>query len=231
MFEMFLNPWAMAAGTMLISSPIIIHLINRLRYRRVRWAAMEFLLKSQKRNRRRIIIEQIILLLLRILLVLLAGFLLARFLGELAGPQQNTMHVVLLDDTASMTDAHREEGQQLDAFRQAKKVIVEQIAKHASEATTPQGLILLRLSDLTTPRKIDRLNSGTVDELKNFLADVECSNLHIDLVRGLEEAQKVFEQYPQERRLLHIVSDFRAHDWTGAPSDSIRQALEHLKQT
>ena len=52
----------MVAGAALVSSPIIIHLINRMRYRRVRWAAMEFLLKSQKRNRRRLIIEQLILL-------------------------------------------------------------------------------------------------------------------------------------------------------------------------
>src|SRR5205823_12792845 len=55
-------------------------LINRMRYKRIRWAAMEFLLKSQKRNRRRLIIEQLILLLLRILLVLLAALLLARYL-------------------------------------------------------------------------------------------------------------------------------------------------------
>src|SRR5580693_2752560 len=142
MFEMFLNPWAMAAGTLLISSPIIIHLINRMRYRRVRWAAMEFLLKSQKKNRRRIIIEQIILLLLRILLVLLAGFLIARFLGALAGPQQNTLHVVILDDTPSQGDAHREQGEQREAFRQGKRLVVEEIADYASQATTPQTLIL-----------------------------------------------------------------------------------------
>src|SRR5437764_4077813 len=102
MLQLFLNPYTMVAGAALVSSPIIIHLINRMRYRRVRWAAMEFLLKSQKRNRRRIIIEQIILLLLRILLVLLIGFLLARFLGALAGPQQNTVHGVIIDDTPSM---------------------------------------------------------------------------------------------------------------------------------
>src|SRR6266436_6413202 len=81
MFESFLLPWTMAAGGVLISAPILIHLINRMRFKRVRWAAMEFLLKSQKRNRRRLIIEQLILLALRILLVLLAGFLIARFLG------------------------------------------------------------------------------------------------------------------------------------------------------
>src|SRR5436309_1596644 len=78
--DIFLHPWFMVAGGALVSSPIIIHLINRMRFKRIRWAAMEFLLKSQKRNRRRLIIEQMILLLLRILLVLLAAFLVARFI-------------------------------------------------------------------------------------------------------------------------------------------------------
>src|SRR5919108_334010 len=81
MLSLFANPFTMIVGALLISSPIIIHLINRMRYRRVRWAAMEFLLKSQKRSRRKLIIEQMILLALRILMVLLVGLLLARFLG------------------------------------------------------------------------------------------------------------------------------------------------------
>src|SRR5213595_4131254 len=106
MLQLFLNPYTMVAGAALVSSPIIIHLINRLRYRRVRWAAMEFLLKSQKRNRRRLIIEQILLLALRCLLVLLVVVLVSRYLGFSFGffQQQNTLHVVVLDDTLSMTD-------------------------------------------------------------------------------------------------------------------------------
>src|SRR5271166_5914048 len=105
MLESFLFPWSMAAGGILISSPIIIHLINRMRFKRIRWAAMEFLLKSQKRNRRRLIIEQLILLLLRILLVLLIAFLVARFIGGALGSTgQGAMHVVVLDDTLSMAD-------------------------------------------------------------------------------------------------------------------------------
>ena len=81
MLSLFANPFTMIAGALLISSPIIIHLINRMRYKRIRWAAMEFLLKSQKRSRRKLIIEQMILLALRILMVLLVGLLLARFVG------------------------------------------------------------------------------------------------------------------------------------------------------
>jgi len=40
MFDLFVNPWSMIAGLALISAPIIIHLINRMRYKRIRWAAM-----------------------------------------------------------------------------------------------------------------------------------------------------------------------------------------------
>ena len=72
--ELFLNPWSMILGGLLISAPIIIHLINRIRYKRVEWAAMEFLLEAMKRNKRKLILEQLLLLLLRIFLVLLTGF-------------------------------------------------------------------------------------------------------------------------------------------------------------
>jgi hypothetical protein len=77
---MFFSPFTMIVGGALIASPIIIHLINRMRFKRIRWAAMEFLLKSQKRSRRRLIIEQLILLLLRILMVLAIALLLARLI-------------------------------------------------------------------------------------------------------------------------------------------------------
>src|SRR5256885_1015225 len=86
MIELFTNPGYLAAGVALISAPIIIHLINRMRFKRLRWAAMEFLLKAQKRSRRRLIIEQLLLLLLRCLLVALAALLVLRFTGfNLAG--------------------------------------------------------------------------------------------------------------------------------------------------
>src|SRR5207245_5198250 len=82
MLELFANPLNMIIGAALIASPIIIHLINRMRFKRIRWAAMEFLLKSQKRSRRRLIIEQLILLLLRILMVVALAILLSRLVEK-----------------------------------------------------------------------------------------------------------------------------------------------------
>jgi Aerotolerance regulator N-terminal/von Willebrand factor type A domain len=58
---------AIAAGAV----PIIIHLLNRRRFRIVKWAAMRFLLAAQRQNTRRLRLEQLILLALRVLLVLL----------------------------------------------------------------------------------------------------------------------------------------------------------------
>src|SRR5947209_4742534 len=133
--DFFWHPWFMVAGGALISLPIIIHLINRMRFKRIRWAAMEFLLKSQKRNRRRLIIEQLILLALRCLLVVLAGLLVARL--KYGGSGQLITHVVVLDDTLSMADRSRDKGQVQTAFDTGKDQIV-QLARSAVQARTPQ---------------------------------------------------------------------------------------------
>src|SRR5262249_6289925 len=142
-----LNPQFFAIGVALISAPIIIHLINRMRFKRVHWAAMEFLLKSQKRNRRRLIIEQIILLLLRCLLVALAVLLVCRFVGcDMAlEAGQDHLHVVILDDTLSMNDQEKKEGKLHNAFLEAKKVVQERIAASAAKSTTGEHLVLIQL--------------------------------------------------------------------------------------
>src|SRR5437763_11254462 len=150
--EFFLNPWAMVAGGALISAPILIHLINRMRFKRIRWAAMEFLLKSQKRNRRRLIIEQLILLMLRCLLVLLAGILVARFVGQAVGrtATTNVTHVLLIDDTLSMTDqAPKTQSSFPSCFDQAR-ARVEELASAAARSNSPQTFIVLTLSQPNT---------------------------------------------------------------------------------
>ena len=46
-------------GLLIVGAPVLIHLINLLRHRRVDWAAMEFLLASQKKNRTWVILKQL----------------------------------------------------------------------------------------------------------------------------------------------------------------------------
>ena len=106
--QLFIHPAMAALGAGLIAVPIIIHLINRLQYRKVRFAAMEFLLQSQQRNRKRILMEQLLLLLLRILMVLLLMAIFARLILD---PSQLSLlerpeihHLVVIDDSGSMRD-------------------------------------------------------------------------------------------------------------------------------
>src|SRR3954470_16183692 len=95
------------AGLGLVSIPIIIHLLNRRRYKVVNWAAMDFLLRAMRKNRKRLRFEQWLLLATRCLVLALLGFALARPLScadtSMAGVGQRTgLHVFVIDNSYSM---------------------------------------------------------------------------------------------------------------------------------
>ena len=98
----------LAWAFLLVLVPVLIHLINLMRHRRIKWAAMEFLLESYRRHSNWIRFRQLVLLLLR-----MAAFALAvGMLAQLITPDQwsrlfggkVTHHYVLLDDSYSMSD-------------------------------------------------------------------------------------------------------------------------------
>ena len=62
----------------LVALPILIHLINLVRHKTIDWAAMEFLLKSHRKNRNWVWLKQMLLLLSRIAILLLGLFLLSQ---------------------------------------------------------------------------------------------------------------------------------------------------------
>jgi hypothetical protein len=236
MLEWFANPAALTLGGAMISSPILIHLINRMRFRRLRWAAMEFLLKSQKRNRRRLIIEQLLLLALRCLLIALTGLLLARLLNISFGKitsQKSNLHVVVLDDSLSQKD--REKDKPEDGFVSAKntaKLIADQLA----QSTTNDGQVNLVLSecylkgDQYQPKVYHRLNdAGVRDELNRNLAGLECTSLSLPLSAGLKKAKEIADNNTREEPVtLHILTDFRKIDWSGLEAKEVNKLMTAL---
>ncbi len=70
--------WFAIAGAAAATGPVIIHLLNRRRFRVVRWGAMDFLREAIRRNRRILELRDLLLLVLRTLAVLLFGLALAR---------------------------------------------------------------------------------------------------------------------------------------------------------
>ena len=243
MMSFFLNPYTMAAGAGLVAAPVLIHLINRMRFRRVKWAAMEFLLKAQKKMRRRKILEQLLLLALRMLLVFLIGLLFGRFLGldPLQGIQgketRPTLHIVILDDTPSMGDIGQAGDSSGDAFGEAKKLIADKILPAAAEATTPQRLMILRVSDQTDlvnddpGREPEQITAKSIERVKAVLGGEKASTVHTSLIVGLKKAQELFNKAPPDTsKIVHIVSDLRSTDWS-EDGEGIAQAIKDLTES
>src|SRR5262249_15130399 len=156
---------------------------------------------------RRLIIEQLILLLLRILLVLLAGFLIARFIGFFFGPvpPQTSQHILLLDGTPSMNDPWLAQGDVETTLQEAQPLNGHEIAKNAAKAGKAQQLKLLTVTQPEVMHFNERLNDDSIKKLASVLATIDCTALHKDLIDGVEKAKKLFEATPQDQRILYIV--------------------------
>lgn len=242
MLELFSNPGYLAAGGALVSAPVVIHLINRMRFRRVRWAAMEFLLKSQKRNRRRLIIEQLLLLFLRCLLVLMTALLVLRFVGFSLGDFQNQdgLHVLVLDDTLSMTDRVPDGEESNSTFAMAKeKTILKGLLPTIAQSTTNERLAIVPLSRLITdpnyqPKIYQRLaDPDTIKEITEELESLKPSYLHVPISLGVKHAQTIFfpkDEAPRFRPTLHIISDFRRVDWSEPYADELKKLMDSLEK-
>jgi hypothetical protein len=237
MLELFANPAALTVGGAMISAPILIHLINRMRFKRLRWAAMEFLLKSQKRNRRRLIIEQLLLLALRCLLIALAALLFARFRGcetraDDTKEQTPNLHVVLLNDSLSMRDKKGKD----DCFVAGKRHIAETLAPAVGKSATPDKLVVLQLSRLVLdgddyqPTIYDGLeDSSRVAALDRDLRALNCSRLGLPLDKGIARLEKMVREAGENSKVtIHVVSDFRKHRWAGDENRGMHQQLKKL---
>jgi len=111
----------------LVAVPILIHLLNRVRYRRIRWAAMEFLLATEQRAVRRARLRQILLMILRTAVLLFALGALAQPIlsGALASLLGSASQVaVALDASASMSAADASGS----AFERAKRLAAAEVA-------------------------------------------------------------------------------------------------------
>ncbi|MBA4189635.1 MAG: hypothetical protein C0467_16745 [Planctomycetaceae bacterium] len=241
MMSFFLNPWVMAAGVALATTPIIIHLINRMRFRRIEWAAMEFLLKAQKKMRRKKVLEQLLLLLLRVLLVLLAGLLFARFLGSDPSASKETrpvLHVIVLDDTPSMGDTGGgAAGGGKDTFSRARSLITDKLLPSVAKASTPQTLRLIRLSDQSdvlnpsaNPDKApETITTQSIEGVKGLLAAEKPTTVHVGVVPGLKRAKELLAKTPgnETAKVVHLISDMRSVDWN-REAEAITQAVQEL---
>lgn len=209
------NPWIFAAGVAAISVPIIIHLLNRRKFKVVDWAAMDFLLEADKKNRRRVRLENWLLLFLRCLAVFLIGLMLARpydSTGLAAGlfDAQKFERIVLIDD--SLSGQARINNRSVMEIMQERLVdLVRMFANEKSE----NSLTVILASD-PEQRKYNGtiLGQTNVDEIANELQRLETSDQPARLDAALQELDDyLVSQPPNVNRVVYIVSDMRRRDW------------------
>ncbi len=223
--QFFIHPAFVLPGLGLVALPVIIHLINRMRYRRVRFAAMEFLLQSQQKNRRKLLLEQLLLLLLRMAAVALLVALISRPFFDpsqlLVLQGEKNHHVVLIDDSGSMDDHWAE----TSAFQSALDA-VRKIAQQGARQAGTQNLTLLLLSQPDQPLLTQAsLDPTLLNELETKLENLKCSHRSLDLVAGLQIAGQQL-QNPAAAKHLHVISDFRSRDW--GPESALAGTLRDL---
>ena len=101
----FLQP-EILYGLPLLLVPILIHLLNRRRYRMEEWGAMQFLIQATRASTSKAKLRQFLILLMRTLAVLMMILFLARplaggWVGKLGGGKPDTIFVII-DRSASM---------------------------------------------------------------------------------------------------------------------------------
>jgi hypothetical protein len=230
-------------GLPLAAAPVLIHLINLLRQRRVQWAAMEFLLASQRRYRTRVLLRQIALLTLRTLAVLGLVAALAqprwRSAGGIAGNAATT-HLVILDDSASMgdttgggneveTDAAAGDDRRATAFDRGRRM-VERIAadlatsagRHRLGVAVTSHLAAADDESLLLP--FTDLAPDSIPAVRDALGRAGAG----DAAAGLREACPAARRLAAGTdgpRMIWIVGDFRSRDWLGGdePAATLRQ--------
>ena len=225
MLAAFVSPVLATAGAVAVSAPILIHLLARRRFKRIRWAAMDFLIDAERRNRRRVRLEELILLALRCLAVLLVGLMVARpFLspGGIAaawGGSQRTERVMVLDDSFSM-GYESPGGTPFAHAKTAVRRLVESFRRDAPD----DSVTILRMSSPTNPVVAGAYLDA--EQVEATLARVEAlapSQQAIELADVFKGMAEVLSRDAGAvNATVYFLSDFQRRDWS--PSEQTENA-------
>ena len=220
----FIHPAIFWTGLAAAGVPILIHLLNRRRFRVRDWAAMEFVRQALRRHRRRLQIEQLILLALRCLIIALVAGALARFTGcgsltLLPSADVGRTTIFVLDDSVSMGQklgpttafdlATADLGEQLEQFPDGETVAIRRTGD-------PDDSPLFAMNFVT-----DRTS------LVTKLRTLQPSDGRADLAAALGWARQLLSNQPGAKRLV-LLGDFRRVDLQSDRVGAVRQAVAAL---
>ncbi len=221
-FWPFVHPALAGAGLAAGAIPIIIHLINRRKYRRVPWAAMSFLIRAKRRAARTVWLEHWLLLLLRIALIILLGLAVARpftnssQLASLTGGRGH--HIILLDNSLSMQAI---DAKGVSRFDHAK-AYVDQLLESYPE----NDAVSLITTGYPAKAVIGHPESDRRVIRERFNA-LQATQSHADFLGAVSSIENILDtvDLPRGSCSVHVVSDFPSSQILGAKRE------DHVKQS
>jgi uncharacterized membrane protein len=200
--------------TLLFAVPIAIHLIGRSRAKVRRFAAIELLMRSDKRVARRTKIRQWLLLLLRALAIAAVPLILAKPFVEAAsddlpatavGGAQSA--VLVIDDSMSMSGERR--GQSLLEAARTR-------ARHILEALGSDSDAAIVLASRGGGAPVPQLTADRA-KLERAVTDVRPTYRPTDVTGALKRAAQILENAARPERRVYLLSDLAAHGFSGEP--------------
>jgi len=203
----FLNGAILAALTLGLL-PILIHLLNRQRFKKVDFPTLRFLRELQLRKMRQVRIRQIILLILRTLAVLFLILALARPVlkssaGLLPGSNARTTAILILDRSASM-QTETPDGTRFRRLQtQAQEIL--SLLRDGDEA------MLIWADD--PPARFSPTPTSQIRVLREAVVNSTPGYRGGDLVQAMREARRILGESQNLHKEVYVLSDFSRSAW------------------
>ena len=199
----FLTASFAVAGAIGASIPLILHLLNRERARRLIFSTVRFIQMSHQTNVRRHKLKRLLLLLMRILMLALLGLAFARpffadapEIAQQTGGKRNA--VIILDTSYSM--------QYEGVFENAKKEAVEIL--DGLDASDAACLILSSdNADVVAPL------GSELSHIRTALSNAETTHEHTDYLDAMQTADEILQPIPIGAKQVYLIADMQKRGW------------------
>ncbi len=212
MFDGFVHP-EYVIGAALAAVPLLIHLLNRQRFKPMSWAAMRFVEAAYRKTRRRARLENLLLLLLRMAVIALLALAISRpFVGArsaLSGMTESRRDLALIIDASYST-----------GWRDGTRTVFEREIAHAREMLSalngPRG----DRARLVVAARVPRLLSWrTPEDARDLLDTLNApSDEPLDLAAALGEVREHAEELARGEGVanleIHLLSDLQRSTFT-----------------
>jgi len=193
----------MLAGAAAVGIPIALHFVYKARYRRLPWAAMDFLREAIEQTSRRLKFQEWILLALRCLVILLLALALARPGRDTAGAggRGDAVDAVLVFDTSYSMGADDGDGKtRLDRAKEAALGVIESLPPKS----TVQIVLCGDRAENVGPK-----SRSNLDQARQLIPTIQTTGLSSDFLPGFAAAHAAAESGTAPVKEVYLFSDLQ----------------------